>query len=69
MRQMKNAYKIVFGKPQGKRPLESRRRAWEDNIRMDLKEIRREDVDRIELAQNRSQWRALANMVMNRRVQ
>jgi hypothetical protein len=56
------------GKPEGKRPLGRPRRRWEDNIRMDLREIGWGGMDWIDLAQNRDQWRALVNTVMNFRV-
>jgi hypothetical protein len=52
------------GKPEGKRPLGRPRRRWVDNIKMDLREIGWDGVDRIELAQDRDQWRALVNTVM-----
>jgi hypothetical protein len=51
------------GKPEGKRPLGKPRRRWEDNIRINLREIGWEGVDWIYLAQNRDQWRALVNTV------
>jgi hypothetical protein len=60
---MRNAYKFVIGKSEGKRPLGRRRRRWEDNIRMDLRELGCEDVDWIHLAQDRDQWWALVNTV------
>jgi hypothetical protein len=53
------------GKPEEKRSLESPRPRWEDNIKMDLLEVGCEDMDWIELAQNRDRWRALVNTVMN----
>jgi hypothetical protein len=56
------------GKPEGKRPLGRPRRRWEYNIRMDLREIRWGGVDWIDLAQDRDEWRALANTAMNLRV-
>jgi hypothetical protein len=56
------------GKPEGKRPLERPRRRWENNTRMDLREIGWGGVDWIDLAQDRDQWRALLNTVMNLRV-
>jgi hypothetical protein len=65
---MKNAYKILVGKPEGKRPLGRHRRRWEDNIRMDVKETGWEGVDWIHLAKDRDQWRAVVNTVMNLRV-
>jgi hypothetical protein len=53
------------GKPEGTRPLERSRSRWVDNIKMDLREIGRESEDWIDLAQDRDQWRALVNTVMN----
>jgi hypothetical protein len=63
MREKRNACRILVGKPEGKRTLEWPRRRWVDNIKMDLREI-----DWIDLAQDRDQWRALMNTVMNLRV-
>jgi hypothetical protein len=60
-------YRVLVGKPEGRRPLGRPRRRWEDNIKMDLQEIRYEGVDWIELAQDRDRWRALVNSVMNLR--
>jgi hypothetical protein len=65
MGQMRNAYNILFGKPEGKIPLGRPRHRWEDIIRTDLTEIGLECVDWMRLAQDRDQWRALVNMVMN----
>jgi hypothetical protein len=56
------------GKPEGKRPLRRPRRRWVDNIRIDLREIGWDDMDWIDLAENRDRWRALVNTVMNLRV-
>jgi hypothetical protein len=56
------------GKPEGKRPVGRPRRRWVDNIRMDLLEVGRADVDWIDLAQDRDRWRAFMNSVMNFRV-
>jgi hypothetical protein len=56
------------GKPEGKRPLGRLRRRWEDNIRMALRKIGWRGIDWIDLAQDRDQWRALVNTVMNLRV-
>jgi hypothetical protein len=53
------------GKPERKRPLGRPRHRWEDNIKMDLREIGWGDVYCIDLAQDRDQWRALVNMIMN----
>jgi hypothetical protein len=64
----RNAYKILMRKPEGKRPLGRPRRRWLGNIRMDLREMRGDGVDWIDLAQNRDQWKALVNTVMNLRV-
>jgi hypothetical protein len=58
---MRNAYNIFFGKCKGKRSLGRPRRRWEGSIRIDVKEIGREDVNWIYLAK----WRALVNTVMN----
>jgi hypothetical protein len=63
-----NAYRLLVGKPEGKRLLGRPRRRWVDNIKMDLLEIGLGDVDWIGLAQDRDKWRALVNVVMNLRV-
>jgi hypothetical protein len=68
MGETRNAYRILVGKPEGKRSLGRPRRRWVDNIKMDLTEIGWYGVDWIELAQDRDQWRALVNTVMNLRV-
>jgi hypothetical protein len=68
MGEKKNAYRILVGKPEGKRPLGRQRPTWVDNIKMDLGGIGRDGVDWIDLAQDRDQWRALVNTVMNLRV-
>jgi hypothetical protein len=67
MREKKNAYRLLVGKPEGKRPLGRPRRRW-NNIRMDLGEVGWGDVDWIGLAQDRNRWRALMNSVLNLRV-
>jgi hypothetical protein len=64
----RNVYRILMGKPEGKRPLGIPRRRWEDNIRMDLREIGWGGMDWIDLAQDRDQLRALVNTVMNLQV-
>jgi hypothetical protein len=64
----RNASRIMVGKPEGKRPLGSPRSMWDDNIKMDLGEIGWGGMDWIDLAQDRDQWRALVNAVMNLRV-
>jgi hypothetical protein len=56
------------GKPEGKRPLERPRHRWEDNIKMDFREIGWGGMDWIDLAEDGDQWRALVNMVVNLRV-
>jgi hypothetical protein len=58
----------IVGKPEGKRPLGRPRRRWVDNIKMDLREVRWDGMDRIDLAQDRDRWRAHVNAVMNLRV-
>jgi hypothetical protein len=63
-----NVYRLLVGKPEGKRPLGKPRRRWIDNIKMDLLEIGLSVVDWICLAQDRYRWRALVNSVMNLRV-
>jgi len=64
-RELRNAYKILVEKPEGKRELGRHKSRWEDNIRMDLREIRWKGVDWVHLAQDRDQWRALVNTVMS----
>jgi hypothetical protein len=68
MAEVRVAYNILVGRPEGRRPLGRPRRKWGDNIKMDLREIGFEDVDWINLAQDRDRWRALVNTVMNLRV-
>jgi hypothetical protein len=62
-------YRVLVGKPEGKRPLGRPRNRWEDKIRMDLQEMGCENMDWIGLAQDRDRWRAILNVVMNIRVQ
>jgi hypothetical protein len=64
----RNAYKILVGRTEGKRPLERPRGRWLDNIKIDLRQIRWDGMDWIDLAQDKDQWRALVNTVMNLRV-
>jgi hypothetical protein len=68
MGEKRNAYRLLVGKPEGKRPLGRPRRRWVDNIEMDLFEMGWGGVDWIGLAQDRDKWRALVNVVMNLRV-
>jgi hypothetical protein len=68
MGEKKNAYSLLVGKPEGKRPLGRPRRKWVDNTRMDLEEVGWGDVDWIGLAKDRNRWRALVNSVLNLRV-
>jgi hypothetical protein len=65
MGEVRGAYNTLVGGPEGRRPLGRPRRRWEDNIKMNLKEIGFGDVDWIDLAQDRDRWRALVNTVMN----
>jgi hypothetical protein len=64
----RNAYRILVAKPEGKRPLGRPRRRWMDSTKIDLTEIGWDGVEWIDLAQDRDQWRALVNLVMNLRV-
>jgi hypothetical protein len=63
-----NPCRILVGKPEGKRPLERPRRRCMDNIKIDLREIRWDGMDRIDVAQDKDQWRALVSTVMKLRV-
>jgi hypothetical protein len=65
MGEKRNSYRILVGKPEGKRPLGRPRHRWEDNIKMDLTEIECGGMHWIDLAQDRDQWWALVNTVMN----
>jgi hypothetical protein len=64
----RNPYRILVGKPEGKRPLGTSRRRWVDNIKIVLREIGWGGMDWIDLAQDKNQWRALVNAVFNLRV-
>jgi hypothetical protein len=67
-REKRTVYRILVGQPEGKRPLGRPRRRWEDNIKLDLRDIGWAGMDWIDLAQDRDQWKALVNTVMNLRV-
>jgi hypothetical protein len=68
MREKRDGYRLLVGKPEGKSPLGRPRRRWIDNIKMDLLEIGLNVVDWNGLAKDRYRWRALVNSVMNFRV-
>jgi hypothetical protein len=68
MGEKRNAYRLLEGKPEGKRPLEKPRHRWVNNIRMDLGEVGWGGVDWIDLAQDRDKWRAVVNSVTNPRI-
>ena len=65
MEEGRGVHKVLVGKPEGKRQLGRPRCRWEDNITMDLQEVRRDCGDWMELAQDRGRWRALVSTVMN----
>ena len=67
MGERRGVYRVLVGKPEGKRPLGRPRRRWKDNIKMDLLEVGCEGTDWIELVQDRDRWRELVNAVMNLR--
>jgi hypothetical protein len=58
-------YRVLVGRPEGKRPLERPRCRWEDNIKMDLREIGIDGANWIQLAQDRVRWRVCVNTLMN----
>jgi hypothetical protein len=68
MGEKRNAYRLLGGKPEGRRPLGRPKRRWVDNISMDLVEVGWGDVDWIGLAQDRDRWRVLVNSALNLRV-
>jgi hypothetical protein len=68
MGERRGAYRILVGRPEGRRPTGRPRRRWEDNIKVDLQDVGWKSVDWIDLAQDRDRWRALVNAVMNLRV-
>jgi len=61
----RGVYRVLVGKPEGKRPLVRSRHRWQDNIKIDLQEVGCRGMDWIELAQDRDRWRALVNAVIN----
>jgi hypothetical protein len=65
MGEERGAYRILVGRPKGRRPLEIPRHRWEDNIKMDLQEVVWGGTDWIDMAQDRDRWRALVSAVMN----
>ncbi|KAJ4440105.1 hypothetical protein ANN_08238 [Periplaneta americana] len=67
MGKSRNAYSVLVGRPEGKRPLGRPRRSWEDNIKMDLREVGYDGRDWINLAQDRDRWRAYVRAAMNLR--
>jgi hypothetical protein len=66
MGEERGVYRVLVGKPEGKRPLGRARGRWEDNIKADLKEVGCGGMDWIELAQDRDRWRALVSAVINK---
>ena len=68
MGEERGVYRVLVGKPEGKRPQGRPRRRWVDNIRMDLQEVGFGHADWIGLAHDRDRWRTLVNAVMNHRV-
>jgi hypothetical protein len=68
MEEDRKVYTVLVRKSEGRRPLGSQRHRWEEGIRMDLGEIGWKDVEWVKLAQDRGQWRAVVNAVMNLRV-
>ena len=69
MGERRRVYRVFVGKPEGKRPHGRPRRRWEDNIKMNLQEVRCGVMDWIDLVQDRDSWRVFLNAVMNLRVQ
>jgi len=65
MGERRGVYKLLVGKPEGKRPFGRLRRRWEDNIKMELHDVTCEGTDRVDLDQDRDRWRTLVYAVMN----
>ena len=68
MGESRGIYRVLEGKPEGKRPLGRPRRRWEDNSKMDIQKVDCGGMDWIDMAQDKDRWRALVNAVMNLRV-
>jgi len=68
MEDKRDAYRFMVGRPEGKRPLERPKHRWEDNTKIDLKEVGWGDMDWIDLAQETDRWRVFVNEVMYLRV-
>ena len=68
MGEERGVYRVLVGKPEGRRPLERPRRRWVDNIKMNLKEVGCRYMDWIVLARDRDRWRTLVSAIMNLRV-
>jgi len=68
MRERRGVYRVLVGKPEGKRPLGRPMRRWKDNIKMDLQELGCEGMGWIDLAPDKDRWRALVYAIMNIRV-
>jgi len=68
MGERRGVYRVLVGKPEGKRPFGRTRCRWDDNIKMDPQEVGCGGMDRIKLVQDRGRWRAFVNAVMNLQV-
>jgi hypothetical protein len=67
MGERRGIYRVLFGRPEGKRPLGRPRCRWEDNIKIDLREVGMDGANWTQVARDRVQWRAFLNTVMNLR--